>query len=62
MVTGPMLLVIFILAIGFVLVSIIKFKLNPFIALLLASLAIGLLALMPLPEIANTIASGFGNT
>lgn len=62
MVTGSMLLVIFLIAIAFVLVSIIKFKMNPFISMLSASILIGLMAFMPLKDIPNTIASGFGNT
>lgn len=62
MVTGPMLLVIFVAGILFVLISIIKFKLNPFISLLLASIFIGLAAFMPLKEIPNVVASGFGST
>lgn len=62
MVTGPMLLVIFLVAIAFVLISIIRFKMNPFISLLFASFIIGLLARMPLADIPNTIASGFGGT
>ncbi|MGE4282110.1 MAG: GntP family permease [Clostridia bacterium] len=62
MVTGPMLLVIFLVGIAFVLVSIIKFRINPFLVLLMAAIFIGLLARMPIGEIPNTAATGFGNT
>lgn len=62
MVTGPMLIVIFLVAIVFVMVSIMKYKVNPFISLLLTSIVVGLLTGMPLKDIADTIAKGFGGT
>lgn len=62
MVTGPLLLVIFVISIAFVLFIIIKLKLNPFIALLLTCILTGILVQMPLPQIAKNIATGFGNT
>ncbi len=43
MVNGPWLLVIFVSSITFVLISVIKFRLNAFIALLLTSILTGLL-------------------
>ena len=61
-VTGWPLLVIFGIAIAFVLVSIIKFRLNPFVALLLTSILTAFLVGMPIGEIGGTIATGFGNT
>jgi len=47
-VTGWPLLVIFGIAIAFVLVSIIKFRLNPFVALLLTSILTAFLVGMPI--------------
>ena len=62
MVTGPMLLVIFFIGIAFVLVSIIKFKMNPFFSLFIASTVIGICALMPLKDIPDVVSKGFGGT
>lgn len=62
MVTGPMLLVIFLIAIAFVLITIMKFRLNPFLALLLTSILTAFLVGMPLKDITGTITEGFGNT
>ncbi|PWJ49643.1 GntP family permease [Faecalicatena contorta] len=57
-----LLLAIFAVALIFVLVSIIKFDLHPFLALLIGGLIMGMLTGMPLKEVADGIASGFGNT
>ncbi len=62
MADGPWLLVVFVLSILLVLVTIIRFKLNPFIALLITTVFTGVLVGMPLNEIADTLAVGFGNT
>lgn len=62
MVTGPMLLVIFVLAMAFVLVSIIKFKLNPFLSLIITGIITAWLVGMPLSQTASNIAEGFGST
>ena len=62
MVTGPWLLVIFVFSIGFVLISIMRFHLNPFIALLLTSILTALLVGMPIDRIGDHLATGFGNT
>ena len=62
MVTGPMLLVIFVVSIALLLLAIIKFKVNPFLALMGVSILTGLGVRMPLPEIAGNISTGFGNT
>lgn len=56
------LLAIFFAALIFVLVSIIKFKLHPFLALLLGGLLMGILAGMPLDKTAAAMAAGFGGT
>jgi GntP family gluconate:H+ symporter len=62
MVTGGALMVCFVVAVLILLISIIKFKLNPFIALLLTSIITGFLVRMPINEISTTISSGFGST
>lgn len=62
MIEGYSLLIVFAISIGILLTSIIKFKLNPFIALLITSIITGFMVRMPLPEISNTISKGFGNT
>lgn len=62
MITGYGLLIVFAISILILLVSIIKFKLNPFIALLLTSILTGFLVRMPIGDISSTISSGFGST
>ena len=49
-------------SIGILLVSIIKFRLNAFIALLITSLVTSILVGMPIGDIASTISGGFGST
>lgn len=61
-VTGPLLIGIFILAIAVLLVLIIKFKLNAFVALLVTAFGTGVLVNMPLPDVATTVTNGFGGT
>lgn len=62
MVTGFWLLIIFAIAIGILLVSIIALKINPFLALLGTSLLTAFMVNMPIGEISSTLSSGFGNT
>lgn len=62
LVQGPILIAIFILSIAILLVSIIKFKLNAFVSLLVTAFVTGVLVNMPLPEITETVTLGFGNT
>ena len=54
-VTGPALVAIFILAIAILLLLIIKFQVNAFVALLLTGYITGVVANMPLGEIAQTV-------
>jgi GntP family gluconate:H+ symporter len=61
-VTGPLLFIAFVISIGFILISVIRFKMNPFIALLLTCLLTGFMVRMPLTGIGENIALGFGNT
>lgn len=61
-VTGPLLMAIFLVAIAVLLVLIIKFKLNAFVALLVTAFATGVLVNMPLDAVAQTVTDGFGGT
>ncbi|WP_212694878.1 GntP family permease [Vallitalea pronyensis] len=60
MVEGPMLIVILVLGIAFIVLATSKFKIHPFIVLLITSYGIALAAGMPLLEIGDTIKTGFG--
>lgn len=62
MITGYPLLLCFAVSICILLVSIIKFKLNPFLALLITSIITAFLVKMPIEMISTTLSSGFGNT
>lgn len=62
MVTGPMLLVIFVIAILILLISIIRYHLNPFLALLITSILTAFMVGMPIGKISSTLSSGFGGT
>lgn len=62
MVTGPLLIGIFILSVAVLLITIIKFKLNAFVSLLITSIATAVLVKMPVADIASTVSSGFGST
>lgn len=62
MITGDWLPVIFFAAILFLLLLIIRFKINPFLALLLVSILTGIAVNMPLTDISSNIGKGFGNT
>lgn len=56
------LLLIFCVALLFVLLGIIKFNLHPFLALLLGALLMGIGSGMPLTSVSSAIAKGFGGT
>ncbi len=59
----PMLLILLLLGvIVFIVFAIVRLKLHPFLALLLAALGYGLLAGMPGEEVVAAITRGFGNT
>jgi GntP family gluconate:H+ symporter len=60
MLNGPILLFILFAAILFIVIATSKFKLHPFLALILAAYGIGLSVKMPLLKIASTISGGFG--
>ncbi|WP_003867662.1 GntP family permease [Thermoanaerobacter thermocopriae] len=60
--SGPYLIFILFLAILFIVITTAKFKLHPFLALILASYFLAFAAFMPSDKIAGIIAQGFGNT
>jgi GntP family gluconate:H+ symporter len=62
MVSGNILIIIFLLAIASLFLLIIKFKWEPFLALLGVSLLVGLLAGIPTTEIPEVITKGFGES
>ena len=62
MVTGPLLLVVFVIALAILLISIIKFKANPFLALFGTAILTGFLVRMPIDKIGSTISADFGGT
>lgn len=57
-----MLIILLLIAIVFIVVSTTKFKLHPFLALLIAAIGFGLFSGMPLNEIIKSVNEGFGNT
>lgn len=60
MVQGPMLLVILFISIIFIVLATAKFKLHPFIALIIAAYGVAFASGMKVLEIGSTIQSGFG--
>ena len=57
-----MLIVLLILAIAFIVVSTTKFKLHPFLALIIAAIFYGLFSGIPLDQIIASVNNGFGST
>ncbi|MBU3114360.1 GntP family permease [Clostridium lacusfryxellense] len=62
MLTGPLLIVVFLLSVVVLLVTILKFKLNAFVALLLTAIATAVFVRMPVSDIGSTVSAGFGST
>lgn len=62
MLTGNLLIVVFLAALAALFFLILKVKLEPFLALVGVALATGLVIGMPLNEVASTVTTGFGNT
>jgi len=56
------LLIAFFISLAFVLVTIMKFRMHPFLSLLLGGILMGILTKLKLSTIASTMASGFGST
>ena len=57
-----MLIVLLILAIAFIVVSTTRFKLHPFLALIIAAIGYGLGSGIPLNQIIQSVNNGFGST
>ena len=57
-----MLIVLLIIAILFIVISTSKFKLHPFLALIIAAIGYGLFSGIPLDKIITSVNNGFGNT
>ena len=57
-----MLIILLILAIAFIVVSTTKFKLHPFLALIIAAIFYGLFSGIPLNQIIASVNNGFGST
>ena len=62
MVTGNLLVVIFILSLSLLFFSILKLKIEPFLALVAISILTALAIGMPVKEVASVVTTGFGNT
>ena len=62
MVTGPPLLIIFVASIVLLLALIIRFLVNPFLALLITAILTAFMVGMPMEIIGGTITEGFGRT
>jgi len=60
MVQGPLLFLILLLGVGFIVLATAKFKLHPFLSLLLAAFGVGIAAGIPLNEVVRAINDGFG--
>lgn len=57
---GSLLIIAFLASLTFIVLSIVKYKLHPFMALLMGALLMGVLSGMPLVSILTTIGQGFG--
>ncbi|WP_281886147.1 GntP family permease [Paenibacillus sp. YYML68] len=62
MVTGPLLIVIFVLALAALFFLILKVRIEPFLSLILVAFATALVIGMPLKDIPGIVTTGFGNT
>ncbi|MFC4712880.1 GntP family permease [Planococcus dechangensis] len=62
MITGNLLIVIFVLSLAALFFAILKLKVEPFLALVTVAILTALVIGMPLAEVASTVTTGFGNT
>ncbi|RJX41292.1 GntP family permease [Paenibacillus pinisoli] len=62
MLTGPMLIVAFVIALAFLFLLIIKWKVEPFLALTVIAFGTAIAIGIPLKEVPGIVTSGFGNT
>ncbi len=56
------LLILLVLAIAFIIIATARFKLHPFLALLITAFGFGILAGMPLADVVKSVNDGFGGT
>jgi len=57
-----LIVILLILSVIFIIVSTVKYKLHPFLALLFTAIAYGIFSGMPLDKLVESVSSGFGNT
>lgn len=62
MLTGPMLIVVFLIALAFLFLLIIKWKVEPFLALTFTAFGTAIAIGMPLKDVPGVVTAGFGNT
>jgi len=62
MLTGPLLILVFVLALALLFLLIIKWKVEPFLALTCIAFATAIAIGMPLKEVPGVVTAGFGNT
>lgn len=62
MLTGPMLIMAFVIALAFLFLLIIKWKVEPFLALTVTAFGTAIAIGIPLKEVPGVVTSGFGNT
>ncbi|TFG41578.1 MAG: gluconate transporter, partial [Bacteroidia bacterium] len=60
--SAPYIVLIVIVAVALLLMMVLKFKLSAFIALLITSIIVGVMAGMPLQKISESIQEGMGST
>lgn len=60
MVQGPLLFLILLLGVGFIVLATAKFKLHPFLGLLIAAFGVGIAAGVPLNDVVIAVNEGFG--
>lgn len=58
--SNTLIIIVFLLAITYLLVTIAKFKMNAFFAMITCSLWVGIVLRLPLPDIVSAITGGFG--
>ena len=56
--TGPALIVLFLVSMVYLFVTIVRFKMNPFFSMISAAVAIGILSGMDLNSLVNGMSSG----
>ncbi len=62
MTEGPILLIILLLSVLFIVIMTSKFRVHPFLVLLLAAIGVGVSTRLPMQEIVNALKGGFGDT